>query len=522
MAILFRNVLNIKPQAVLLIAGLGLVIAYQLLNPNLYPDIQIQSYAFLALGFVFILVGASAIQRGKLPVMLTKVLDKLAGWLSVHPAQILYLFLGFVAVVIAVLAAGDMSHMRNLFLGVSGWVLGIVLVILGSWNKKEEYPSITKQTLILLAVFFAVGFLLRGFNISEIPKVLSGDEGSGGLSGLDFLEGRTNNIFLVGWFDFPSLYFYLQSVSISIFGPTIAALRIPSALIGALTVPAVYLLGRVFFNHRTGILAGIFMAGFHYHIHFSRLGLNNIWDGLWFVVVLGGLYYGWSRSKRSGFLIAGVGLGLSQYFYVSSRALFALIPIWLIISAILDFQRFKRNFVSIVLMSVITLVAFLPLANFFYFHPEKFLAPQGRVDILGDWITNEVQVTGLPSWQIILQQIGIGLLGFTSIPILMFYAPGVPLLRTLAAGVFLISLVLLLLKIRETRTLMIFGWLATFAVIAGLSLPVPAAQRYVAAAPAIALVAAFGLSEIAGLFTQIWEKRAQVLGTSILLKRSCV
>ncbi len=89
------------------------------------------------------------------------------------------------------------------------------------------------------------------------------------------------------------------------------------------------------FGKRTAWFTAVFLSAFHFHIHFSRIGLNNIWDGFWYVVTIGALWYGWEKDRRNAYILAGLSLGISQYFYSSSRTILALILAWVILAAIL-------------------------------------------------------------------------------------------------------------------------------------------------------------------------------------------
>ena len=59
------------------------------------------------------------------------------------------------------------------------------------------------------------------------------------------------------------------------------------------------------FNGHTALIAALFRAAFHHHIHFGGIGLNNIWDGLLAIVLLAGLAFAWQSGRRSGFQLAG-------------------------------------------------------------------------------------------------------------------------------------------------------------------------------------------------------------------------
>jgi 4-amino-4-deoxy-L-arabinose transferase-like glycosyltransferase len=121
---------------------------------------------------------------------------------------------------------------------------------------------------------------------------------------------------------FPWLYPYWQAVSLALFGNQLGALRLVSALLGALTIPAVYGLGRALFDRPTGLAAALLLATFPPHLHFSRLGLNNIADPLFGTLALVLLVRGQHNHKRGAFVLGGVCLGLTQYFYEGGRLLF--------------------------------------------------------------------------------------------------------------------------------------------------------------------------------------------------------
>lgn len=511
-----NSVVTLQLGPALLLGGLGIIFAYQALIPTLPQNLKSFSLFFLALGFILFLFGVRQIQTDKPPSRLERLFERLGGWLSVQPAQLVYLMLGFSFAMIATLAAGDSAMMRNLPLAILSWIVGVVLTILGAWDGKviqgTNYSKVFRWTLL----FFVVGFLVRGIDLSNIPIILTGDESSGGLTAVEFVNDRMNNIFLVGWYDFPSLYFYLQSFSISLFGQTAAALRITSAIVGGLTVAATYLIGRVFYGHRSGIYAAIFLAGFHFHIHFSRLGLNNIWDGLSYVLVWAALWYGWKNNHRSAFLVAGIVLGISQYFYVSVRGLFGLIPVWLLIAALIDSKKLRSNAINLSLMAFSTIVVLLPLAWFFYGHPNQFQAPLSRFSILGEWLIRQVENTGLSAMQIMWEQLKTSFQAFTITPIRTWYQPDVPLLRPYPASIFMIGLAMLLLKLKDSRTYIILLWLTAFVFIGAMSTPVPAAQRYVAVAPAIALVLGFSLGELNNLLVKVWNQRSRLIAAVAL------
>lgn len=494
-------------KAFLLVVGFSLVaISLWIQNEAWEGAWQWAKWLILFVGLIAFVFGRRMNEEKEPPVWLSRSLTTVSNWFEVKVFQLFLLFLGLILTVVASLAAGEGWLMNQALVAVVAWLAAIGLSIAGGWRS---FPAIklSKRTLSIVAVLLVASFLVRIVKIADIPIVLSGDEASAGLNAVEFVEGNMNNIFRVGWYSFPTFYFFIQSMPVALLGRTTFALRITSAITGALTVGALYLAVKAMFNQRTALLSAIFLGSLHYHHHFSRIGLNNIWDGFWFVVVLGLLWYGWQRENRCAFLFAGFSLGLSQYFYVSGRALFFLVPLWFVLVAIFDWSKFKRNLSDLILLGLVAIVTFFPLARYFIQHPDEFIAPMRRVSILGPWLQHEVQLTGKPAWQIVGQQILSSFLGYTHIPIRAWYKPFEPILRFLPAILFFLGLASLLSKPRRPRTMLILVWLLVIGFMGGLSESTPAAQRYVAVAPVLAIGVGYGLAVLAAELAKIWKTK---------------
>lgn len=213
--------------------------------------------------------------------------------------------------------------MKKSVLAISLWVIAILLVVLGSiWLHFPKSLTINKREISTFGLLVIIAGIIRWVGIDNVPVVLSGDEASSGLSAVNFIEGNMDNIFRVGWYSFPAFHNWIQSIPIRIFGQTVLGLRFTSIHIGSITVGGVYLIGKILFNQRVGLYAAVFLAAYHFHHHFSRIGLNNIWDAFWFLLVLGILWFGWHQDKRWAFVFSGLALGFAQFFlcYVALAA----------------------------------------------------------------------------------------------------------------------------------------------------------------------------------------------------------
>lgn len=505
-----------KPQSILLLAGVVLTVLGEALRISLPPEARNSVLAFSLIGLALFVIGAYYGNK-KLPAAINKRSQILAKWLQVTPTQVLLLILSLLLVALATLAAGDALMMRAPAVALIAWALAISAAMLGAWPIKAQTLRLSRQVILLAVGLTLLAFALRGFDTTHIPNTLTGDEASGGLSAVEFLQNRVDNVFTFGWYSFPAFYFSMQAFSIWLLGQTTAALRITSALAGGLTVGAVYLAGRALYGARAGLYAAIFLTGLHLHLHFSRIGLNNVWDGLWFTVVIGLVWWAWKSERREGFLLAGLALGLSQYFYVSVRLLFVLVPVWLALASLLDRARLRRNRASIFLLFLVAIVIFLPLASNYARHVDQFMAPMQRVSLLGSWLENEMAITGQPGWRILASQIWLSVQSFTNTELRHWYTPGVPILRPFAAGFFLMGMILIVLDWRKPQHWLVALWLGAFTLAGGLSESTPAAQRYIGVAPACALVVGYALNGIAQRLTAFWPQAKRGLAGAALL-----
>jgi len=118
---------------------------------------------------------------------------------------------------------------------------------------------------------------------------------------------------------------------VAIFGRNFLGLRALSAVLGALTVPALYLLARELFDPLAACLAALVLLTFPPQVHYSRLALNNIADPLFGTLALAFLARGQRTRRRLDYVLGGVMLGLTQYFYEGGRLLFpALAAAWMV------------------------------------------------------------------------------------------------------------------------------------------------------------------------------------------------
>jgi len=376
---------------------------------------------------------------------------------------------------------------------------------------------------------FALAFALRAFQNDALPLALHGDEGSAGLSAVRILRGELTNMFGVGWYSFPALFFAIPAVPIGLLGPSYGALRLPSAFAGALTVIGLYGWVRSAFGWKVGWAAGLMLACSHYAIHWSRIGLNNIWDGL-FVVCAGGLLWrGWRTDSRWAYIGVGLLTGISQYFYTGSRALPVIIVGWLLGMLVFERDRLIRQLTNVAAMAFVSLVVFLPLGLYFNGHPDQFQAPAVRVSLLrpdwpergSNWFQYMARTTGRSVPEVFIGNVRDAALGFVWLPLRSWYAEaGKPVLLLVPAAFAMFGLGWLIADLRNANARYLLLVLLTTVGVAAISESTPAGQRYVAGALAAAACVGLGfalLGRLLAVFLRFSSRYGYLLAACALV-----
>lgn len=502
---------------VLLVGGFLLVLLAQQSYSSLSGLGQVLVLGLLVTGLASFALAVLFMARPASLGWLASATSRAGEFFSVSDGQLLLLVYGPCFALLAGLAAGESLQALQLPVSIMAYLLALGAMLSGSYRRQTSGPGdLDRRDLILASLLFALALSLRLVNLEHLPPTLSGDEGSSGLEAVRFIAGEANNPFTVGWFSFPSLFFSLQSMGIRLLGQTAAGLRVMSALAGALTVVGLYWLARTIFGRLVAVVAGLILATLHYHIHFSRLGLNNIWDGLFAVLVLAGVAYGWRSGRRASFLVAGLALGLGQYFYVSMRVMPVLLLFWAVLALLVDRNRFRRLLPDLILLAAVAFVVALPLQLYFATHPDEFYAPMRRVTVFEGWLDQMAQIEGQPQLMILGRQMARTAAGITHLPLRHWYNPGSPLLLAGSAGLFLLGLLWLLIRPRLLHWLILLP-VAAAVVLGGLSQDAPASQRYVLAAPFVALIAAIPLGIAATWLWTAWPRFRPLIAAGLVL-----
>jgi len=367
------------------------------------------------------------------------------------------------------------------------------------------------------SLLFAVGglgmvaFLLRFYQVGQIPFNLAGDEGAQGLEAVRVLDGLLRNPFATGWLGVPTLSFFFNSWSIGLFGQNIFGLRFPWVIVGAATVVVVFFLVRRLVGTRLAWATAVILATYHYHIHFSRLGSNQIADPFFMALALLFLYRGLDNDSRFDWALAGAAAALGLYFYAGAR----LVPIVILVLLGYLFLRQPRPFwqknhqgMGVALGAFLVVAA--PMVQYAMRFPDDFNARLNQVGIIqSGWLAREVALRGVGVVAILWEQAQRAFLAFNYYPdrTVWYGLPG-PLLAPFWGILFLVGMGYALLRLwgrlAKPRYAPMVAWWWGGMILGGvLTESPPSSQRLITLAVPVSFFLAVALWEGSRLITAV-------------------
>ncbi len=480
---------------------------------------------------------------------------QLSDWVRGRPVPTalmsLGLFLSFAATLLAQRRAWNQSTGDIVLL----WLLGVGAVVaaallagdcrspaaflprsIGDWRARLR--GVSRESWLEIAVVAGLTLLaltLRVAGLERIPYTLGGDEAWHGLLARQVLDGQLRNPFVMGYMSMPTLFYWPLSWSLWLAGNGVMGLRLPAALAGTATVPILYLFARHLWGKRTAVLSALFLATYETHIHYSRLGANNVWDPLFVLLTLWLLDLGLAspdETRRTRFFtLTGLVMGLSAYFYTGARLLPLLVAVYLAFVWIKrrgqrELAESTNGYVWPLLMLVLAfLVTAGPMLSYALSHPDDWNARINQVGIIqSGWLEQEPNLTGKSTLRILAEQFLRSAGAFHVYPDrTVWYGADRPLLGFLAGLFAVLGMGWAVIHWRERRYFLVLIWLWAVIITGGmLTESPPSSQRLVLAIPAVALLVAIGLEQSVGLFGRLLDpKRRQwenvALGMLVLI-----
>ena len=296
-------------------------------------------------------------------------------WRQTAPLRDRWLLIG---INLAALAFFTLGSNRFTILGTLAWLAAIVSVVWMATStmvtSERRIPalkipaavqsSMVKQISAVLALTLLAA-IFRFFRLHSLPAEMGLDPPYIYLGSQAILDGD-RPIFVTLFPGQESGFFYLVAAMSRFLGLSFFTLKAASALIGTLTVPALYLLGRRLINGTVAMVAAVLLAVNRWHVLMSRTGLRPVLMPLLVVALLWTLARALYGGQRRDFAYVGLVLGLGAFAYTGALflPLFAGLAVALYGTLLihLDFKRIAGRLGLSLLVLVIIITPLLRYA----------------------------------------------------------------------------------------------------------------------------------------------------------------
>jgi 4-amino-4-deoxy-L-arabinose transferase-like glycosyltransferase len=252
----------------------------------------------------------------------------------------------------------------------------------------------TELVLILAITLFAFG--LRLWQLDSLPPGWRDDELINSLVISQHVLDGEWAVYYADASGHEALFHILNAAFLGLFGATIWGIRYLSVLLGTLTVPLTYLLGKKLFGSTVGLVAAAGLAVSFWALIYSRIGLRHI---LMPPLTLAAFYFFWRgfeaknqrlgsrelvlslpkdwksvlnlRSPISNFTISAIFMGLGFYTYFASRGLPLILATFLIYTALVAWPMVRSKWRGLIWLFGLAVILAVPLLLTLQQQPES-------------------------------------------------------------------------------------------------------------------------------------------------------
>jgi hypothetical protein len=297
------------------------------------------------------------------------------------------------------------------------------------------------------------------------------------------------------------IYPYWEALGAQVFGNTLTGMRFASTVIGVFTVLATYGIARALFDRRLALFAGVLIAVFPAHVHFSRIAMTLIGDPLFGTMMVMFMARGWKYNRRIDWAFAGVSLGMTQYFYEGGRLLYPPLAVgWVALMFLVDrkplFQRLRAQWKSIIIMAAAGVIVAVP-AYYTILAGDQPLAGRMNDSGLGGQFYRDLLVDGLTVTEIqeVLERWSWPFMFYVHRPEVggMYLGGDQPLVLDILVPIFLLGTAYAIWRWRYPANILVLWVVATAIGNALFIRDNIVSPRYVVVMPALAILLAAGV-----------------------------
>jgi 4-amino-4-deoxy-L-arabinose transferase-like glycosyltransferase len=359
------------------------------------------------------------------------------------------------------------------------WGGSVLFLAYGLWIRTPKLPTQNNSKIISILAFvavFCIAIFFRLYQLNEVPIEPFSDHAEKILDVYEISLGQTKIFFERNTGREPiQMYWTLLVANLFNTGYSFFSLKLGTVLLGILTLPFVYQLGKEFGNERVALFA-LFLFGIAAWPNIiSRIGLRFPLYPLFVAPTLLYLIRGLRTRNRNDFILAGIFLGLGLHGYSPFRIMpFLVIAIFVIYflhtKSVENRQQAIWWFLIVVIISAFV---FSPLLRYWLENPDQF---GYRAFTRLSSIETELSA---PTWKIFLSNLYKGLLMFNvdDGEIWVHAVKHRPALDLISATLFLLGVVMLIMRYirqRDWRDLILLVSIPILIMPSVLSLAYPA------------------------------------------------
>lgn len=345
------------------------------------------------------------------------------------------------------------------------WILATVFLVRGFWLKQDTARTNLRSLFqwnawtILLIVATVVVLFFRFYQTASVPPEPFSDHAEKIFDVYDVSQGQTR-IFFPRNTGRESFQMYWTLFVAKFFGTGLSylSLKLGTAILGFLTLPFIYLLGKEIGGPRVGLLAFV-LAGIGYWPNvISRVGLRFPLYPLFAAATLFYLIRGLRTRNRNDFLLSGLFLGIGLHGYSPTRIMPFVVVVAFLLYWLHSQSKGARRELSVwlAMLALVALFVFLPLLRYWLANPEMFgfraFTRLGGVE----------QPLPGPAYQIFFSNFwgALRMFNYDDGEIWVHSVTHRPALDVISAALFLIGVVLLLVRYIRNR-----HWLDLFLLV---------------------------------------------------------
>lgn len=346
------------------------------------------------------------------------------------------------------------------------WIFAVLAFLGAFWLRRRNVASADRLSrgwrdpwILLLLAATALVFFFRFTQTASVPPEPFSDHAEKIFDVYDVSQGQTR-IFFPRNTGRESFQMYWTLLVASLFGTGLSflSLKLGTAILGFLTLPFLYLLGREVGGRRVGLFAFV-LAGIGYWPNvISRVGLRFPLYPLFVAPTLFFLMRGLRTRNRNDFLLSGLFLGLGLHGYSPFRIVPIVVAAAFVLFWLHDRSKGARgdSAIWLMLLAFTSLFVFLPLLRYWIDHPAEFgFRAMTRLSGLENPITEPAAAVFLSNlWN------ALGMFNFDNGQIWVHSVTGRPALDVVSAALFAIGIVLVLVRYIRRR-----HWLDLFLLV---------------------------------------------------------